>query len=324
MECGFLVERQLQGVPRPTFLIEADTRKPATFAASKDALEEAETVLTHLTLRYNWNTRRAQAHWAGKDLSPCLSLASGGIEIGMLNSLKPKMWVELPNDSTDQLAKRLEVSSLVTVSDAAGGSAQILVMEDGMTHKASLLQSLSAADILRYWSMLTPEQRSAFLEDRLGMLLFNAAPDDFQLKAVCLPKTDDSLFDRFAGFFHAFHTMETSVCEALAAGKKHDSLGHLLDRLESADDAINDDVDRYVITMCARQSLDFLRAQERVFWEENKGDARDLRERVTLIGDKLRAVLSPVLGTEFIGWFEKHFLSRASVQPLPEDSDEDS
>jgi hypothetical protein len=324
MECGFLVERQLQGVPRPTFLIEADTRKPATFAASKDALEEAETVLTHLTLRYNWNTRRAQAHWAGKDLSPCLSLASGGIEIGMLNSLKPKMWVELPNDSTDQLAKRLEVSSLVTVSDAAGGSAQILVMEDGMTHKASLLQSLSAADILRYWSMLTPEQRSAFLEDRLGMLLFNAAPDDFQLKAVCLPKTDDSLFDRFAGFFHAFHTMETSVCEALAAGKKHDSLGHLLDRLESADDAINDDVDRYVITMCARQSLDFLRAQERDFWEENKGDARDLRERVTLIGDKLRAVLSPVLGTEFIGWFEKHFLSRASVQPLPEDSDEDS
>jgi hypothetical protein len=335
MECGFLVERELHGIPRPTFLIDTDTRKPVAFTASKDLLEEAETVLTHLTLRYNWSRHRAQAHWARKQPSPRLSLASGGIVIGALDPMTSNMWVELSKEITDQLAKRLEVSSLVTVSDESGSSAQVLVMEEGMTHKASLLQSLSAADILRYWSMLTPEQRSTFLEDRLGMLLLNAAPDDLDLKSATLPKTDNSLFDRFAGFFHAFHTMETSVRDALADkrhthavarlfGKKHDSLGHLLDRLESMDDPINDNVDRYVIAMCAKQSLDYLRVQEQEFWQENKADAGALIERVTMLRDNLRGKLSLMLDAEFIAWFEKQFLRRASVQSSPENGDADS
>ncbi|CAN5895420.1 hypothetical protein BH11VER1_BH11VER1_02040 [soil metagenome] len=332
MECGFLVERDLQGIPRPTFLIEPDTRKPTEFTPNKDPLEDGEAVLTNLTLRYNWSTQQAEALWARKNTSPRLKLASSGIEIGVIEPLMSNHWIPLSKDIASQLAMRLAVSSLVDVIDENGGSAQILVMEEGMTHKATLLHSLSAADILRYWSMLTPEQRGAFLEDSLGMLLLNAAPDDLILKGAPLAKTDDSLFDRFAGFFHAFHTLEKSVREAIGDGrlthavarlfgKKHDSLGHLLARLESADDPINDGIDRYVITMCAKQSLEYLRGQEPKFWAEHKTDARALLERVNSLQLALRTKLALTLDAEFIHWFEKEFLRRETVQPSTENID---
>lgn len=325
MECGFLVERNLEGQPRPAFLIEPDHSKPPAFAPACDPLEEKATLLTHLTLRYNWSTGEAHAHWALKqESSPILHLTSGGIPLGTLAPLPPNdEWRRLPQDITAALKQRLEATALVAVSDDTGSTAHILVMEDGMSHKPSLLHTLSAADILRYWSMLTPEQRSAFLEERLGLLLLSAAPDDFTLKQAPLSSTHGSLFDRCAGFFHAFHTVEKSVREAVKEkrfthaitrlfGKKHDSLGHLLDRLESTDDPIQDDVDRHVILLCARQSLDYLRAAEPDFWAEHKSDASALYGRVNALRETTRSRLVTQLDAEFLTWFEKEFLRRES------------
>src|SRR5262249_7420069 len=73
----------------------------------------------------------------------------------------------------------------------------------------------------------------------------------------------DTLFDRFAGFFHAFGCLERAVRSALSDGrdkeasyrlfgKKYDSLGSLLDRM-AADAQSGDPVDRYVIILCAKQ-----------------------------------------------------------------------
>ena len=324
MECGFLVERNLEGKPRPVFLIEPDHNKPPAFAPACDPLEENETLLTHLTLRYNWSTGEAHAHWALKQQrSPILHLTSAGIPLGPLEPLPPDEWRLLPQDLTAALKQRLESSALITVSDDTGSTAQILVMEDGMSHKPSLLHTLSAADILRYWSMLTPEQRSAFLEERLGLLLLSAAPDDFTLKQAPLSATQGSLFERCAGFFHAFHTLEKSVREAVKAkrfthaitrlfGKKHDSLGHLLDRLEATDDPIQDDVDRHVILLCARQSLDHLRTSVADFWADHKCDASALYGRVNALREATRSRLATQLDAEFLTWFEKEFLRRES------------
>lgn len=329
MECGFVVERDLGGRPRPTFLIEPDQSRPSAFAPASEPLEENDRRLTHLTLQYHWSTGEARAHWALKQqFSPPLHLASSGISLGTLEPLPPDEWRPLPQDITAALKQRLESSALVTVSDSEGSSAQILVMEDGMSHKPSLLHTLSAADILRYWSMLTPEQRSAFLEERLGLLLLSAAPDDFTLKQAPFSTTQGSLFDRCAGFFHAFHTLEKSVREAIATkrlthaitrlfGKKHDSLGHLLDRLEATNDPIQDDVDRHVILLCARQSLDYLRAAEPDFWAEHKSDATELYGRVNALRETTRSRLAAQLDEGFLTWFEKEFLRRES------DHDED-
>src|SRR5690606_1012700 len=73
----------------------------------------------------------------------------------------------------------------------------------------------------------------------------------------------DTVFDRFAGFFHAFGCLERGVRAALddgrekeanyrLFGKKYDSLGSLLDRVLSDQEKL-DQVDRYVIGLCARQ-----------------------------------------------------------------------
>ena len=42
----------------------------------------------------------------------------------------------------------------------------VLVQEEGMKSKPSALFDLSPSEILRYWSLLTAEQRAAFLEAR--------------------------------------------------------------------------------------------------------------------------------------------------------------
>ncbi len=71
------------------------------------------------------------------------------------------------------------------------------------------------------------------------------------------------MFDRLAGYFHAFTCLERAVQEAIESGrvkeanyrlfgKKYDSLGNLLDKVASSTEG-TDAVDRYVIVMCARQ-----------------------------------------------------------------------
>lgn len=326
MECGFIVERDLQALPRPTFLTTLEDRKPTDFAAAKDPLEDATTFLTRLTLRYNWTNGEASAFWDHDEPAPRLTLRSGGVMMGEVESLAPRTWQPLKQPIAEALASRLAVSSLVTAVSDDGASGSLLVMEEGMTHKPSLLHTLSAADILRYWSMLKAEQRTIFLESRLGTLLLQSASDDLELAKTKLIASDGSIFDRFAGFFHAFHTLEKSVIEALGEGrvshavarlfgKKHDSLGHLLDRLESPDDPIRDDVDRYVIVLCAKQSLDSLRKRNRDFWSEHRGDADALTRRVESLCDAHRAKLQTgALNSDFLVWFEDEFLRREKIE----------
>src|SRR5262249_10288110 len=138
----------------------------------------------------------------------------------------------------------------------------ILVQEEGLSHKPSLIMTLSAAEILRSWALLTSEQRAAFIEDRLQrdpkirleLGIENPPPPD---------PTPETFFDRFAGIFHGFGCLTRAVAAALEGGRepeavyrlfgrKYDSLGTLLDRVLSAEGR-EDDVTRYVTLLCARQ-----------------------------------------------------------------------
>ena len=74
---------------------------------------------------------------------------------------------------------------------------------------SSLLFRLSATDILRYWSLLTQEQRAAFLEARAPEVALLGQGADLVARAK-LALEKKTLFDRFAGFFHAFGCLERS------------------------------------------------------------------------------------------------------------------
>lgn len=325
MECAFLVERALDGQRRPGFLVEVEERIPKTFAdAAKDPLEDADTALTRFALRFDWTTGIAQAQWESDAPPPTLLLSVAGVELGNITLKQPDTWLSLDSELARRIQEHLTATTLFTISDDTGQSAVFLVMEEGMSHKPSQLDRMSAADILRYWAMLTPEQRSVFLESRLHTLLLAASPDGEELPAAVLPPHADSLFDRMAGFFHAFHTLERGVSQAIDEqrpaqavvrlfGQKYDSLGHLLDRMSQPDDPIQDSVDRYVIVLCARQSLRHLARSHSEFWAQHSRDAAALKHQVESLQTTLRSqLLAEGQEEEFLSWFEDEFLRRAT------------
>jgi hypothetical protein len=199
----------------------------------------------------------------------------------------------------------------------------ILVQEEGMRHKPSILLSLSVADILRSWALLTPEQRSALLEHRAAAA---SADEGLDVALARLGgEAAETLFDRMAACFHAFACLERGVRAAIAEGRheeaasrlfgaKYDSVATLLDRADDPAGPV-DPVDRYLLYLSARQLVEelrkeaipgFARADRRAEWDAlvariARIDA--LRESLAAAGDgSLR---------EFLEWFEPHFLARA-------------
>ncbi|MBA2360062.1 MAG: hypothetical protein H0V79_03820, partial [Actinobacteria bacterium] len=163
VESGFLVE--IDPLRKPEFWLSTDERKPKDFQVRTENEAVAASGGTPLTLRYSWDIQIAEAFWDAAGVSPTLQLAAQGILLGYVGPFAPRVWVRLSSDFAARLADTLATTSLVEViSD--GEPALLLVQEDGMSHKPSLLMHLSAADILSYWSLLTPEQRTAFLESR--------------------------------------------------------------------------------------------------------------------------------------------------------------
>jgi hypothetical protein len=198
----------------------------------------------------------------------------------------------------------------------------LLVQEEGMAHKPSILTTLSVADILRYWSLLTVEQRLAFLEAQAPESLMQGAGADLVTRAKDLTHAE-TLFDRFAGVFHSFGCLERDIRAALDAkrekdveyrlfGKKYDSLGSLLDRIGTPQDG-SDDIDQYVIVLCARQLCRELARDYAEDWAIYATQVSLLDSRFTtlaLIRDRLVATNTGDFES-FLDWFDQWFLRRA-------------
>lgn len=322
VETGFLVDM----IPprRPEFWMLPHDRRPVEFKVRREGDASAASGGTHLNLRYHWDRGEAEAYWDGVAASPTLRIEARGIEVGTIPPLGPRDWTVLPADFAGRIAELLSETSLFLVHGEGEEPGLLLVQEEGMSHKPSLLMSLSAADILKYWSLLTLEQRSAFLEARAPEVALTGQGADLVTRArVALE--EETLFDRFAGFFHAFGCLERACRSALDAGrekevgyrlfgKKYDSLASLLDRVSSEeDDDVNSDVDRYVIALCSRQLCSEIRRDFPEYWRAHGADARSLDQKFR----ELEAVRQRLIGRgpeemgAFLNWFDNWFLKRA-------------
>ena len=230
--------------------------------------------------------------------------------------------MQLPGTVADRLCEVLEKTSFIRVTLADAPPTMILVQEDRMESKPSLLLQLSVAEIFRYWAMLSPAQRVAFIEAKWpqGSPIGDGADLVARLKHHY---AKDTLFDRFAGFFHAFSSLEKSVRLALIEkrtkdatyrlfGKKYDSLPTLLGRLSSPE--MDDDVERYVIVLCATQLVNEIKAEFPEFWAECLQDgtalSKDLSDLTRLIREALVARAPDSMG-EFLDWFDRWFIEKA-------------
>jgi hypothetical protein len=281
-------------------------------------------------LQYNWETRLAEAIWLEAGSSPPIQIDSRGIPIGEIRSLPGRTWTRLDAAIADRLRQVLDETSFVRAAVGGDTPVTILVQENGMASKPSLLLSLSVADILRYWALLTPDQRTAFIEAKWqgGQPIGDGADLVTQLK-----KEDrkDMLFDRVAGFFHAFSSLEKSIRQSLEEkrvkeavyrlfGEKYDSLSTLLNRLSGGEEV--DPVDRYLIVQCAHQLIVELKGDYPEFWSEHSHASSVLSDAISALKSTTHQALvaSGTKGmSEFLDWFDRRFVKRAEPVGAPGD-----
>ena len=135
--------------------------------------------------------------------------------------------------------------------------------------------------------------------------------------------TRDTLFDRFAGVYHAFERLARFVEESVERGEdrqaesrmfgaKYDSLPVLLKRTLEREDG--DAVMNYVTFLCAKQMRDRIARSQPEFWQRPRQVTGSLDGLLGSI-PALRESVSAEVGdaADFFDWYEKMFLRTIQV-----------
>jgi hypothetical protein len=322
IESGFLIE--VEGSSKSYWWLETDKKEPSEFRTREEA-EGLEIGLgTKLTLRYNWTTGVAHGIWDDQKQSPVLTIAGSGVALGQLGPLTPRTAWPLGDADAERLKQHLVSSSFVAVQIAGEADATILVEEEGVLDKPSLLARLPPEEILRYWSLLTDDQKAEFFDEHAGDL--NDEEIAKWTGQVKTQRSDHSFFAAFAHVYLSFGNLERAIRKALAAGrhkeavdrlfgKRFDTLKRLVERLPEKE--VPDPVADYVTLLCALQLLTVIKRDEPEF-------AAMARDRFTLIDEieTARDRLRPTIRLEssglphgdeqaFFTWLDRWFLRRA-------------
>ncbi len=322
-ETAVLVEPEPQD--RPGWLLEAveSTQEPASWKPQPFEEGEREPVALPFHLRFDWSTGELHYYWEDPESVPAsIDVTANGVPKFTIISPSAVDWVKLDANAADAMKQLLASTSFVDVKVDQGQPFPVLVREEGMGRKPSLVQTLTVEEILLYWSLLSPEQKEHFLSLRIP--LGDAA---LPISGAGSLLGADSMFGQFAGIYHAFGRLETEIWYALRQGErpvadyrlfgaKHDSLPTLLERLQS--DASGDPVNRYVIALCALQLMKRLRRDFPDYCTHSSPALRDLAERIHR-AETVRDALAFDTAEErqrFLGWFDRMFLME--MQPLPQ------
>lgn len=307
----------------PSFWLEAIDNLPSIFRVEENEEASQEVLPPPLSIRHLWHENRTEYFWEheGGNSPRYATVSSAGSDIHLIEPVIFGEWTALPDEVSNKLSVLLHSTSFleVSVEDRAAGT--ILIREEGMAHKPSILLSLTAEEILKYWSLLSPEQREAFLSDKAYALLVK--------EGLVTPRDDTlitqySLFDRFAGIYHAFSRLDEHVSKAIEDGRsieavyrlfgrKYDSLPSLVERVLEEDKS--DLVNRYVTLLTAKQLLGRLKRKYPEFFEERKKEEAGLRAALCHV-EQLREQFDFASREEmdqFFHWFERMFFQE--VQP---------
>jgi hypothetical protein len=318
IESGFFVE--VTPKRKPGWWMSVDESRPPAFMPRSEEEPLPQGRGWRLSVEYRWSDERASCFWDSTQPSPPLILLAHGVEIVHLLPLGGGETRECSEAESQAIATALRSGSFLTVRIEGEPDAQILVSEEQMTHKPSLMARVTAADILRYWSLLTPEQKKEFLEEHAEA--FDDPEIAMWLGSARTPQDAESFFSTFAEVFLSFGNLDRAVRAALAEGrmreaverlfgKKFDSLRRLIDRV--AEEPESDAVRRYIILLSARQMLEKLEKDEPELFAAHRADARALRAGLRHVDDVRSgfAFGTPDERDQFFSWFDRWFIARA-------------
>lgn len=318
LEAAFLVDVSAQRFPRRWWLepLDAD-REPTEFAEENPSETEGlDAAPIALSLRFDWETRRLAYRLAEGGGAFRLEETSGAA-LARVDTPVSGAWTELPEAVGERMSDVLRSTSFLRVVHA-GGSWRVLVREESMGHRPSLLTELTPEEILEYWALLSPEQRAAFLEARLGM--------EAELEGLAVTRRDalrahGTLFDRYAGIFHAFGCLERHMGEAVEEGRPREAVARLLGAkydslpllLEKTLDSDADPTHKYVTFLCAQQVRDRAAREHAEVLGAHPQPLAALDRLLARRGELRAAIGSSGDGAlpdpeAFFGWYEAAFL----------------
>lgn len=235
-------------------------------------------------------------------------------------------WVDLAAEHARVLQALIDGSNVLAVWGDAGRPRLVLVEETGLAHRPSrVAHELRPGDILRHWTLLSVRDREEAALEALGQ----AEPLDPEAPVGPLVEvrvTGRTMFDAFAGVFHAFLMLRERleeaadrgrwrVVETWLLGEKHDSLGTLLDRVDESDSS--ESVYRLVVLLCARDLWAWARDAWPSLAGEHPARARRLEERLARLEPAWDALnLSGGRGDDrdadrFRAWIERNWVGGA-------------
>ena len=228
LEAAFLVNTPVV-VDRGEWWLEPFDDPPDRFAeqlAGED--RHSERVGLDLSLRYDWARHTFEYRVDTTHVEEVRLQTIAGKHVYTIQRALPGKWENCGSDAADSVKELLESTSFVIArTQTTGGKCEwrILIREEGMSHKPSLLTQLTPEEILQYWSLLSESQRQAFLADRLetdeALLGLRRSAATSPLGRV------ETAFDHFAGVFHAFGRLDRWVDERLAEQRNEEVTARL-------------------------------------------------------------------------------------------------
>jgi hypothetical protein len=328
-ETGILVEPERSG--RLTWWLTPIDEKTAPRFQPKD-FEEADQkeFWEDCSIRYHWDSGKLEYFWDSEgSIKPKRAFVkSKGVTLFAIGPIRFDRWIDLDSEAASQMKTLLVSTSIVEVSVERHAEFRVLVREEGMALKPSILFSLTAEQILEYWSLLSPEQRESFLIAHIPQL----GSKEFMGLVSGKQQQMETMFDKFAGIYHAFNRLEASVRDALQKGREADAeyrlLGEKYHSLPSLirkvlDEPESDAVNQYVTLLCAKEvtkriAMEFpdFQRKNRLRWKEVEGlliRSEEIKTRFTFETPEERA--------KFLEWFERMFFLEVALPEADEDEE---
>ena len=306
--------------------LEPIEKPPGTFAEDQpDEADDSQQVPIDISFRFNWADEKLEYRAERSAKGQIIVCEPGGVLLFSIDTLKEDGWVNCGREDAEKIRQLLNSTSFLEIQHDKG-KWRVLIREEGMNYRPSLLISLTPEEILMYWSLLSPAQQEYFLMEKLsnGATLQGIVAGNSHRYVV-----NDTVFDRFAGVYHAFEKLISHVDEAIAFGReseaearlfgaKYDSLPQLLEKTISRENG--DDVMTYITFLCARQARNRVARAYPEFMRTHRKDAMALNQLLKQL-PVIRGKLSPQMtdGAEFLDWYEKMFLSMIKQTDTRED-----
>ena len=333
LEAAFLVNTTRE-MGRTEWWLKPIDQSPERFAEQLTQEEgDADRFGLALSLRYQWDSHTFKYRLDEDHDGEVHIQTIAGKELHTIVEPVRGQWRDCGAAAADQVKVMLASTSFVRARIQTPGDRRewrILIREEGMTHKPSLLTQLTPEEILQYWSLLSESQRQAFLAERLetdeALLGFSTARPLLPREAI------QTVFDRFAGVFHAFERLSSWVDEKLELdrkaevtarlfGEKYDSLPVLLRKIFEGRG--KDAVIAYVTFLSAKQVVARTKRKWRHYWSEHRDDGDKLERRLEELATiRTELPLTDLDREKFLDWYEEMFVTDAAALQADENGDQ--